>query len=785
MRPLLATTRGSARWPVLAAGMFILGAVAGAGQPPLAAQGERWSFPTALDARADASAAEGVPGVALDRGGALHAVWLVTTEMGFASEVAYARRTPKGAWTLPTRAVAADGVVRAAPAVAVSSQGDVHVAWVEHRGNATFIAHRVRGRASGAWSRVDYVDPVYAPIGQGEPRLAADLWGNVHVVWTDHRGGTADVYHSRLSVDGPWSPGMPLCNPTAGDQRAPALAVAPSGDLYAAWEDTRDGRSRIYASRLPPGGLVWWPNSALSLEDAGHPQRGPAIAVDGTGAVHVAWVDPERAALRAATLRPAEPFWDPDRRLYTATRGPLLDVALAGGPGSLIVVAWGEDRADGARIYAAPLDDTLDPERVDVAPQFGDGRSPALAIGADAVAYGLWTSVPRAAPRTVVEGHRNFPPPDRSMSMATGAIAYVPLRLNCHRDGFVLRDCDDKTVRFLTGDALDLAPFLGAWVNVDGVVIDDDGCPRLVASGVHLATSPCPTTEAGVTGWVTANGAAVDGALVQIGGTRSLTGTSGRFYAAGLPPGTYGITATARCALPATLDGVSLGPRQLAQLPPASVSRGDVNGDCRIDVRDLVLVAANYRRPPAVERPCLDLDLDGVVGLSDLAVVAAHFGRGCPESWSPMPVPTSLAASSTREGQRAEPNESARTLRERMDDWRLVACGRDARAWEVDIVNVGPGPDGPLARVASPAGVAIVWREVAARHVRLAAVRVDAGRAPIIARWPADPGMRLHLVAAWAMSDEGEALDARLRMVAPGAMPDCARTPAVDSVDGR
>ena len=57
-----------------------------------------------------------------------------------------------------------------------------------------------------------------------------------------------------------------------------------------------------------------------------------------------------------------------------------------------------------------------------------------------------------------------------------------------------------------------------------------------------------------------------------------------------------------------------------------NVAPGDINGDGRVDVRDLATLAFNYRYAGAPDWSCGDVNLDGRVDVRDLAILASHYG---------------------------------------------------------------------------------------------------------------------------------------------------------------
>jgi hypothetical protein len=59
---------------------------------------------------------------------------------------------------------------------------------------------------------------------------------------------------------------------------------------------------------------------------------------------------------------------------------------------------------------------------------------------------------------------------------------------------------------------------------------------------------------------------------------------------------------------------------------------GDINGDFKVNLQDLVSLASAYGSKPgdANWNPNADIDGNGVVGLSDLVILAAHYGQHYP-----------------------------------------------------------------------------------------------------------------------------------------------------------
>ena len=107
---------------------------------------------------------------------------------------------------------------------------------------------------------------------------------------------------------------------------------------------------------------------------------------------------------------------------------------------------------------------------------------------------------------------------------------------------------------------------------------------------------------------------------------------SGAFQLCGLPPGAREITAF-RDGWLARGVRMSLLPGGTSELPTALLPAGDHNRDGRIDVVDLVRIAARFGRTPVDRRA--DLDGDGRVGEADLRIVSAWLDAAGPQPWWP------------------------------------------------------------------------------------------------------------------------------------------------------
>jgi hypothetical protein len=109
-----------------------------------------------------------------------------------------------------------------------------------------------------------------------------------------------------------------------------------------------------------------------------------------------------------------------------------------------------------------------------------------------------------------------------------------------------------------------------------------------------------------------------------------MTTADGSFAFADLQPGVYRLQASADGFLTSQIE-FTLEDGQNLTLPPAVLRAGDTNRDNVVDVRDAVLIAANFGGPAV--SPETDLNRDGIIDIRDLTLLGAVFGQSGPSSW--------------------------------------------------------------------------------------------------------------------------------------------------------
>ncbi|HKZ63653.1 MAG TPA: BNR-4 repeat-containing protein [Thermoplasmata archaeon] len=217
------------------------------------------------------------------------------------------------------------------PSVAFGPSGEVYVAYLRVAGPSRDILLRADsdGWASdGApvWNTLTTVND-NAGTADGSAfsnvPIAVGPTGSIYVAWVDSRDLPTtglDVRVARSDSQGnSFGSSIRVSNTAvANSETYPSVAVGPSGTVYVAWQDDRDGMADVFFSSSSDQGQTWSANVKVNDASGFTEQRYPRIEVDAQERVFLVWSD----------------FNLPNNRV-------LFDVSTDGG------ASWGTDREIG------------------------------------------------------------------------------------------------------------------------------------------------------------------------------------------------------------------------------------------------------------------------------------------------------------------------------------------------------------------------------------------------------------------------------------------------------
>jgi len=225
------------------------------------------------------------PRVAVDSSGGVHLVWSDTTPGD--SEIYYKQSTDGGGtWATSQRLTFSSGS-SGNPDIAVDSTGKLHVVWEDKAPGNSEIYYKRSPDGGATWSTSKRL--TWNEGTSWSPAVAVDSSDSVHAVWSESTPGNFEIYYKK-STDGgaTWSTSKNLSS-TSGNSFSPAIAVDSSDRIHVAWSDATPGNTEIYYRKSTDGGAAWSTSKRLSWTAEASAQ--PAIAVDASGRIHVAWSD--------------------------------------------------------------------------------------------------------------------------------------------------------------------------------------------------------------------------------------------------------------------------------------------------------------------------------------------------------------------------------------------------------------------------------------------------------------------------------------------------------------
>jgi len=231
---------------------------------------------------ADRGASSG-PAIAAGPDDTLHIAWAATSEGSPA--IVYARSSDGGV-TFSTPVTVTRGpeaTAHGAPAIAGGANGAVAIAWEEKRDGAWGIAYS-RSTDGKSFSPAILMGGPTVEGDRSDPTLASAPDGTLYLAWRDLRvGENGGIYFARAAAGGDFGPEMAV-SPSPEFQGDPVLAVDQRGRVHLAWTDRRDGPVAVCYARADDGATF-----GAARRISGDDNHTPSLALDKDGGLHLAW----------------------------------------------------------------------------------------------------------------------------------------------------------------------------------------------------------------------------------------------------------------------------------------------------------------------------------------------------------------------------------------------------------------------------------------------------------------------------------------------------------------
>jgi len=223
------------------------------------------------------------------------------------------------------------------------------------------------------------------------PAVAVGTTGTLHAVWYDNSiSGNLDIFYARKEPNQSWSAPVCIAN-TPGGSYWPAIAIDTTDNVHVAWEDVGTGRDILYAMK-PAGSTAWTAPVTVTAVLSGT-ARFVALATDSAGNVHAVWNDdtPGNAEIYYA-MRPRGAITWTTPAIVASTPGTSWAPTIAADVTGTLHVAWHDFTPGVTEIYYATKPGPAEPwsSPIDVSRTTGASYFPALAVDSSGTVHLVW-----------------------------------------------------------------------------------------------------------------------------------------------------------------------------------------------------------------------------------------------------------------------------------------------------------------------------------------------------------------------------------------------------------
>jgi hypothetical protein len=249
-----------------------------------------WAAETKLNADTG-SAGQRTPSIAIDGSGNLYVVWADDRNGSTNTDIYFAKRTGT-TWSANIKVNSDTGTaVQSNPRISVSSAGIAVAVWYDARSSQVNIYSARLPAGSTTWS-TNYKVTSNTSAVKAAPDVAVATDGTAWAAWQDNQTGGGDIYIASLGPSATtWSTNTKVSDDSGSSSldKSPRIGLTSANLPLVAYLDGRTTNAQVRVVNRTSGGT--WNASVQASDSSAKPATGLALAVKADGGVIVAWDD--------------------------------------------------------------------------------------------------------------------------------------------------------------------------------------------------------------------------------------------------------------------------------------------------------------------------------------------------------------------------------------------------------------------------------------------------------------------------------------------------------------
>jgi hypothetical protein len=348
------------------------------------------------------------PQITLDASGNALAVWQQSDGTRFS--IWANRFTPSTGWGSAVLIETDDTGDASSPQIAIDSKGDAIAIWqqADSSGTVSIYANRFSAITD------NWANPVLVETGAQDsfnPKVVLDASGNALAVWQQLDGLRTSIWANRFThTSSTWGVAQQIEENNDGDATSPQIAVNPSGNAIAVWEQ-RDstGLPSIWANGFTPS--IGW-GRAVPIETGIGSAEAPQVAIDASSNVVAVWQQSDGIQMNIWANRfTTSGRWASAVLIGTNDSGNAITPQVAfDGIGNAMAV-WNQHNGIGSTIHFNRLSASSNTWGqalpIDINTNLGNASHPQVSFNANGLGFVVWQ---QSESTNTVVGHSRFVP---------------------------------------------------------------------------------------------------------------------------------------------------------------------------------------------------------------------------------------------------------------------------------------------------------------------------------------------------------------------------------------